>query len=50
MVVAATLSQHLIEEGGWRNQGARDLLALLEPIALSGKMLAREIDQAALAG
>lgn len=50
MVVAATLSQHLIEEGGWRNQGASDLLTLLEPIALAGKMLAREIDEAALAG
>ncbi len=50
MTAGITLSRHLVQEGGWRADGARDLLGLLEPLALAGKMLAREIDQAALAG
>ena len=50
MAAGKTLNRHLIEEGGWRQDGAGDLLALLEPMALAGKILAREIDQAALAG
>ncbi len=50
MVAGKTLSRHIIQEGGWRNDGAGDLLSLMDPIALAGKILAREIDQAALAG
>ena len=50
MATATTLSRHIMQEGGWRNDGAGDLLSLLEPIALAGKILAREVDQAALAG
>ena len=49
MAAGTTLSRHLIEEGGWRKDGAEDLRSLLEPIALAGKILAREVDQAALA-
>ena len=50
MPAGKTLRRHIIGEGGWHNDGAGDLLSLLEPIALAGKILAREIDQAALAG
>ena len=50
MVAGTTLTRHLVEEGGWRNDGAGDLRALLEPMALAGKVIAREVDQAALAG
>ena len=50
MAAGKTLSRHIIGERGWRNDGGGELLPLLEPIALAGKILAREIDQAALAG
>ena len=50
MAAGTTLNRHLGEEGSWRKDGGGDLLALLEPIALAGKILAREVDQAALAG
>ncbi len=50
MAAATTLSRHIGAEGSWRKDGAEDLRALLEPMALAGKRLAREIDRAALAG
>ena len=50
MAAGTTLSRHLMEEAGWRKDGGEDLLPLLEPVALAGKVLAREIDQAALGG
>ena len=50
MAAGTTLGRHLMEEGSWRKDGADDLRALLEPVALAGKILAREVDQAALAG
>ena len=50
MATGTTLSRHVSAEEDWRNDAAGELASLLEPMAFAGKILAREIDQAALAG
>lgn len=50
MATGTTLSQHVAEEERQRRDATGDLSSLLEPLALAGKILAREVEQAALAG